>query len=328
MVLLGIGEIITRIVVDRGPYFSMADLDKELGWRTKAHYSEPKLIHLKTGDSYEVEYETGEHGFRPFGDLNTSRKKLFVLGDSYTQAVEANNGATYADQLADSLDVELFCYGMAGYGSFQQLLFLREYVDIIKPDMLLLQVCDNDFVDNYAALEYESNYKVGEKRPYLHMDGKTTFERPVPIWQRITDKSEFLKLLRKKFQTSFARKKYAQHHITELGKGYELYTDAIAITDKIMAEIKNELDERNIPMAVLVAGYTEPYITHMREICEQNSITCLTKPAATLRKMEYGNQPVRCADLHHWSELGHKYMADMIQDTVGIIMDLKLNDSE
>jgi len=204
LIILIPAELVTRLLQDKSPYYKSAFIDNHYGWKTKANYKEQKKIDVIHGESYTVDYNTGHEGFRPYGDPNSSLPKLLVIGDSYTQAVEANNGRAYADVLADSLGLELFTYGQAGYGTYQQYLILHAYIDAIRPQILLLQVCDNDFIDNYTPLEYTSNYKVGEKRPYLQQDGTTTFERPVPKWQRIIDKSAFLEILRKKFQTTFA----------------------------------------------------------------------------------------------------------------------------
>ena len=316
------GEIITRLNADNTPYYKKAALDEHLGWRTKPHYSAKSTVQVKKGKPYPVTYETGEHGFRPYGNLSSTRKKLLVVGDSYTQAVEANNGNTYADHLAHGTDTELFCYGQAGYGTTQQYLFIQEHIDEINPDLLVLQVCGNDFIDNYAPLELVSNYKVGEKRPYMDLDGNITHHRPIPTWQRYNDKSEFLKLLRKKVQTTMSKKVVsAQKHINDKGQDYQPYKKSIGITSLGLKKIKAIADKKNVPMVVIIAGYIQPYVKDMKAICDQQNIICLTQPAKELRKQENQlKQPVRCADKYHWTELGHKVIAENMLDTISTLL--------
>jgi len=319
------GEIITRLTADNTAYFKKAELDDTLGWRTKEDYSVKAEAKIKRGGTYPVEYNTGLRGFRPYGNPSTTKKKLLIVGDSYTQAVEANNDKTYAAVLADTLEAELFCYGQAGYGTTQEYLLVKEEIDNIKPDLLILQVCGNDFIDNYAPLEMISTYKVGERRPYLDLKGNIYYDKPEPKWQQVVDKSAFLKLLRKKIQTSTGGNKIsAQKRINDEGKDFKDYKTSYDLTELGLQKIKSIADERQTPMIVLVAGYIQPYITHMKEICEKNNIPCLTQPAVELRKEEMKNKlPVRCADKYHWTELGHKVIAQNMLDTISTLLNPK-----
>lgn len=309
-----------RLTANENPYFKLAQKDATLGWRTRPNIKQDKkvgvLVGKKVGLEVQVSYETGKEGFRPYGDLSTSRKKLFVLGDSYTQAVEVDNDKTYAHHLAELLDMELWCYGQAGYGTYQQYLFLSEYIDEIKPDLILLQMCGNDFIDNYAPLEMKSLYKVGEARPYLHLDGTSSFERPVPSWQQLVDKSKFLALLRKKLQTSLTKEESAQFHINKDGRGYALYDTSYKITELALSKIERLCHEKDIPIVVMVAGFSPPYIEDLASICAKYNIPCMTKPARFVRLKEWGKEPVRTADKYHWAELGHRYIAERLKDTL------------
>ncbi len=325
LIILIPAEILTRAFSKTTPYYKKAALDNNLGWRTKSNYKAEYDARIKGGGSYKVVYQTDTLGFRPFGDLNSNKQKLFALGDSYTQAVEVNNGMTYADFLAKSLDLELFTYGQAGYGTYQQYLFLKEHIDLVNPDMVLLQVCDNDYIDNYAPLEMLSSYKVGEKRPYLLPNGKTAFRRPYPLWQRINDKSKFLKLIRKKFQTSFDASKSAQFYINEQGLDYEPYKVSWDITKMSMEKIKNLTDAKGIPLVVLIASHFEPYSTDLKSLCRPSGIPCLSGPADYVKQQELNNPAVRTADGYHWTELGHEMIAGQLQDTISSLLQIHQN---
>jgi len=104
---------------------------------------------------------------------------VLFIGDSYTHAVEVSRTKTYYEILATYLPFECFAYGAAGYGTLQEYLLLEKYMNIIDPDNIILQLCSNDIIDNYSAMEKISTYKVGKKRPYLNKYGDIIYETPL-----------------------------------------------------------------------------------------------------------------------------------------------------
>jgi len=317
-ILLIPAEIITRLVQKADtPYYKKAQLDDHLGWRTKAHYKADYNVSTLMGNNYKVHYRTGDHGFRPYGDEKTDRKKLFVLGDSYTQAVEANNGKTYASILANNLDAELFCYGQAGYGNLQEYLLLEQYIDRINPDLLLLQICGNDLHDNYADLEMHSGYTVGQKRPYIDLDGDIKRYYPIAKWQSIIDKSKFLKLIRMKIQTLLpAEWNDYGPEIWKKRTAFPPFKMSVDITDLILTKIKSKAVEADIPLVVFIAGTMEPYRGELIKICEKQNIPCLYEMVNKLKQKEVDGEDVTSSDGYHWTEMGHKFLADQMTDTI------------
>lgn len=113
-------------------------------------------------------YSTGPHGFRHWGDPAAPRRKLLVLGDSYTQACAVSDGEAYYDRIArESPNVELFAYGCGGYSSLQEYMILDAFFDQIRPDLILWQFCSNDLVENSPELEALSYFNARMRRPYL-----------------------------------------------------------------------------------------------------------------------------------------------------------------
>jgi hypothetical protein len=128
-------------------------LSQYLGWENKANY---RFIKNLRGYG-EIIYSTKEYGFRSFSDVNTRKKKIFVIGDSFTQACSVSDGWTYYDYLEKNNDnIEIFSYGGGGYGSLQEYMILDKYIDIIRPDLILWQFCPNDFINNDHELESAS----------------------------------------------------------------------------------------------------------------------------------------------------------------------------
>lgn len=115
-----------------------------------------------------VRYHTGRGGFRLFGDTKTSKPKVLVLGDSFTEAVMVSDGETYYHRLAAARpDIEVFAIGGAGYGELQEYMLLDAWEDTIRPDLVLLQIHPNDLINNSHALESRSTTNNNQMtRPY------------------------------------------------------------------------------------------------------------------------------------------------------------------
>lgn len=95
----------------------------------------------------------GWKGKRIFGDISTGKFKIFIIGDSFT-ATAVTDGPwdddekKYFNVIKQKLNAEVFVYAGKGYGTTQEYLVLNKYYDEIKPDLIILQVCSNDFSDN------------------------------------------------------------------------------------------------------------------------------------------------------------------------------------
>jgi hypothetical protein len=91
-----------------------------------------------------------------------------VLGDSFTEASMVSDGETYFHRLAAARpDLEVFAIGGGGYGTLQEYLLLDAWADLIRPDLVLLQLHPNDLVNNSHALESRSTTNNNQMtRPY------------------------------------------------------------------------------------------------------------------------------------------------------------------
>ena len=163
-IMLGLGELTIRsihLLRDGIPFFESVDggrigpisLDQELGWKATEHYQETLIERTNAGRPYSVRRSQKQYGFRQFGDLDSKKMRLLVIGDSFTHATAVSDDRTYHALLAQLLDVEVFAYGAGGYGTLQELMILDRYIDIIRPDVILWQYCANDFINNDNELE-------------------------------------------------------------------------------------------------------------------------------------------------------------------------------
>jgi len=154
---LVIAEIALRVVGYSDPYFYRTD--PELGWALN-----PNSHGWYTGEgrSYFQVNAAGRHD----EDVPTSKPpgtfRIAVLGDSFTEAkqvpVEQNFCSLIQSNLknCDALHasrVEVLNFGVAGYGTIQELLMMRQRVWQYSPDMVMLVFfVENDVFDNSAPL--------------------------------------------------------------------------------------------------------------------------------------------------------------------------------
>ena len=152
--------------------------DKVLGWDVLPN------VHLKTFKedkakvSYPVEYQTDGQGFRKFGNPKSAKLKVLFVGDSFTQAEDVSNDSTYYAVAGQKIPIEVFGYGVSGFGTLQEYMVLEKILGQIKPDLVVLQFTSNDFINNSYDIEYQSIQNCGTTRPYLSVDGKLSYRLP------------------------------------------------------------------------------------------------------------------------------------------------------
>ena len=116
--------------------------DDELGWRGKEHIL------------------SGAYDDRP----------VLVLGDSFTDGLGVPSNEmwfSYLNGIAEGQ--KIVAYGGMGYGTLQELLVLKKYLNSgMKPSLIVLQMCTNDIINNYYKLEKDSYLqRAPAPRPYL-----------------------------------------------------------------------------------------------------------------------------------------------------------------
>src|SRR5688572_10869938 len=69
--------------------------DTELGWRATENYRFEGNLASADDVPYPARVSQDGKGFRMFGDPESKKLKAFVIGDSFTQAVEVSDDNTY-----------------------------------------------------------------------------------------------------------------------------------------------------------------------------------------------------------------------------------------
>lgn len=299
-------------------------LDNDLGWRTTENV---KFVQKKMdagGNRYLIEYKTNKDGFRLFGNLkNNKKRKVMFVGDSFTHAVQVSNNKTYYGILGDALPIEVFAYGGGGYGTLQEFMIINKWLDVVKPDMVILQYCSNDFINNHFELELRSNRNNnGMRRPYLTNRDKIVYAIPKHSIQRnIRDIAckyfRFLYFVISRIDRLFYGKKKSgsvEDIIESKGREFPLFIESIKKTEQLVRKIATRCSKANIEIYAFCVDNGHPYYEELQRISNKNNIKFIDGIPEAIQVAEQNGVVVRAADKAHWNEKGHQIAAKVLKE--------------
>jgi hypothetical protein len=290
---------------------SLAFVSDDLGWLPK-----PSLETAYTKDGYgEITYATDADGFRRFGDPEATGTKVWAVGDSTTQAYQVPVGRAYYDVLAElDPDLELFGYGVGGYGTVQQAMVLERFWDRIRPDVVVWQMCANDLINNDWQLEAASNENNNHMaRPYLAEDGTIELRHPD---RRLGWLARRSLLLRRLVVLRSSLRKRSQGSIeADLRPGdpwlrRSIETTRRAIQSRMAAAPETVFFAFFVPSREDYDWEREAW----NEICALSGLSCLPQVHQTIAAARRAGERVDGGADPHWNARGHEIAARVILD--------------
>lgn len=204
-------------------------------------------------------HEFGWEGRRVFGPLDTQRFRVLVVGDSMTHGLGISDADLYSSVLGRRLNVEVFTYGGGGYGTLQEYLVVDHYLPIVRPDLVVVQVSFNDFINNSFELERASwlnnNLAI---RPYLE-GGRIRYRFPSRLG-RAASQSRLLywfAMDSARVAVGLTSKGLLYTVEDDIGPAFAPFQRAIATTEEIFAKLKARVEP--IPLLVFAADGPVPY---------------------------------------------------------------------
>jgi len=326
-IIVVIVTILGLLVFDISRHFArpskkLYEYDYKLGWRPKRNYVyRRKGLKDSNGNREDIYVTTNEYGFRAWGDIKSNKIKIFFIGDSFTGDPNMSDEDAYFSQVGDILDAEVFAYGGGGYGSLQEMMVLEEYVDIIKPDIFVLQFSNNDFSNNHYELEnmfIVRNQK--NLRPYLK-DGKVIYR---------LSKFSLIRFLYK-YSPTFRRidcnlqqaqfKKYKGNHqpleADEKIRKKELRKDAEMLTGLIL---KNMIDL--LPEGTLKIAFNVKTNVKANQLLENAGFIVLPSIAKTVQDAKRSGEDVTISAKNaHWNGNGHKITGRELANQISALIE-------
>ena len=296
-------------------------LDKTYGWVPKKNFSFEGEVPDATGEMHLLNYTTDTAGFKAYGKKQprSGKKKVFYLGDSFTQAIEVSNNKTYYSILEEKQYLESFVYGCRGYSTLQEFMVLDRYFDEIQPDLVLLQFCYNDFINNSVALERESIYNNNRRlRPY-YVNGNIQKAYPATIPLRwLNDNSMFFQLVFtsiEKIKNSSKHKKglSAEARIAEEDQDYPLFQEAVATTKQLLQKFKSRLANKSQFAIFYVGNHQDHFHLALQSICRELDILLINSVSQQLEEAQNQKKNIFAKDHAHWNEMGHQITAETLE---------------
>jgi len=279
--------------------------DSERGWKLRANLE--GVVHGENRQFVRI----NSHGFR---DVERSYEKpqgtvrIAVLGNSWTEALQVPQDATYTSVLQTTLSangcfagksVEVLNFGVAGYSTAQELLTLQQEVWKYEPDIVFLAFYPaRDIANNVRSL---NNAVKPEQSPYFfYRGGRLVLDdsfRAVPALQphaiALEDLSYQLdqhvlllqaigalqRIARTKTAMAVVKEKAARAGVDNLE--YSIYTppadpameEAWRVTEGLLTGVRDEVQNHNAQFRLIILP-TRPQL-----------IPEITKRDALLRKL-------------------------------------------
>ncbi len=129
-------------------------VDKELGWVCQ----QKSDLLFPTPPVEGVYYQINQQGFRnPFNfedSLATDKKRILLLGDSFTFGIYLSEEQTITAHLQKAMGDSCLFYTVAvpAWGLDQMYLAYQKYVDLIQPDQVVLAFVDDDLFRSLEIL--------------------------------------------------------------------------------------------------------------------------------------------------------------------------------
>lgn len=286
------------------------ELAAGLGWRPVANLS----LDSEVPGFGRVRYHTVANGFRLYGDPATTKIKVLVLGDSFTEAAMVSDGETYYERLAAARpDLEMFAIGGGGYGTLQEYMLLDESVDAIRPDLVLLQLHPNDLINNSHALESRSTTNNNQMtRPYWE-DGRVVQRFPEnPRWGLLYNLARHSHLMRLLNMNVLAMRSRSAGSVEEtLAADDPDVVRATEATVDLLRKMRSRAAVQVAAFSVRSADYF-PFWSRA-EVSERAGVTFIpgvgeAVEAAAAAGVRVTGQPVDS----HWNGRGHEIAAAVL----------------
>jgi len=296
--------------------------DDKKGWKM----SENLLYKNKEKDAlnniHNANIETNKYGFKLFDNQLSDKVKIFFIGDSFTAAMNVSNSEAFYGIIKDTIkNAEVFAYGAGGYGSLQEFMVLDEFIDVIKPNVIIWQFYENDFLDNDYKLDIlKSFYNTGVPRPYLNLDGEITyryvkhgnifFRLPAPISENIR-LLKFLNTTLSKFINRISEKEMLSEVSAQLPNISEELQHSAKITKMIMQMVKRRAGQ--VPIYLFCITAEQPYYNIIKNICKDLGIHFIGNIPLKLDKYEKEKPFItKAADKLHLNKYGHLIVSEEI----------------
>ncbi len=322
------GEIVTRLVymmpdpIHPNRVIGVITLDPELGWVATANYAFDGELVDAGGNAYPASIHSNSAGYRMYGNpQEESRKKVLFIGDSFTQAMHVSNDNTYYGILGRDLNLEVFALGTEAYGTLQEYMLLDKIIDDIQPDVVVLQFCPNDFINNHYELELESvANNNGLRRPYFS-EGKIAYRTPsriATLREFAANYSHFLYWILSRIDivkaspADLAAETTSEKLIVKYGVSYPYFQESVQVTEQLIGKIRARIPATT-PVYMFSSHSVWPYHAEIQRIAQNSGMIFIDGTAQAVTAAQKEGITTVAGDNAHWNNAGHQIVADVLK---------------
>lgn len=262
-----------------------APLDSRLGWR-----------------GTEIDGPSRDGGLR-----------ALVLGDSFTVGLGVEPDQTYHAVLARELGLDTWVRGGPGWGTLQEWLALEDVWPRARPDLVIVQVCSNDFINNDWELERRSHANNNlSARPYWEA-GRVVLRDPAPLLalrRGLAERSALAVWVNRRWRNlglMLERRRLVgstEQRVGAEGRRFPPFDRAVRTTEELVGQIADRAAGR--PLVLVPADAFPPYYDEWRALAERRALPLVTQVLDRLAEAERSGVAVRLGDRAHWNAEGHR----------------------
>jgi len=287
--------------------------DNTLGWAPRESYKSAYTRSTLGGTSYPVRYSVDASGLRGCS-TNGNGRKILVVGDSHTHGLEVSNDKPYPCVVARDLKASAVAYAAGGYGTLQERMALERFIPQVQPDLIIVQIGYDDFINNDFDLEkasYINNHNM--LRPYW-ISGQIRYLWPSHFPSGFEYARAHSRLFSNWYDSLLQKKSMREQtvevDIAKAGAAYPGFDAATTATREVFGQIKALSAGRGLVVAA--TELSEPYHSAFRKIFQDLNILVIEDAAVALADARARGMDVYARDNIHWSEAGHQIFGDAL----------------
>jgi hypothetical protein len=284
-------------------YYTLDDYDPMRGWASKPNLRNAKVFENKILNTNA----RGLRGTKDFAYGKNGRRRIVLLGDSFTFGEEVSDDETYAHFLQEMLpDVDVINLGVHGYGHDQMLIFFETEGVRYEPDIVILGFLKMDMERNLLSFRDFAKPRFVVRGGQLELTG-VPVPRPEDVlaWDWTRPRTlDILSILSFRFRDRFGlREREMQTTTTAILARLIEVTRGVGATP-VFAYLPHR-DEMTSQVDRL------PGETFMFSLCRpDNGAQCLSTRPRFLEKAA-GGETFKVAG--HWDAAGHRAVAEALQ---------------
>ena len=284
---------------------SYHEFHSELGWLLKPNFSGDGINVNALGFRSSTTYSDEEH---------TTKRKILLLGDSMIFGL----GASQEHIVSEILNRELPDYyfintGTVGYSTAQEYLLLKTHIERTQPELVILFfVQANDIWWNARSGHFNPHFSTGGTQLIYNAPQR---ERKVPFYKRAMCYRYLIHTGLGGRDLTYLRQRLAFRLHGENSSVWRVTKRLLQAIGNVSRQHGARVVLVDVPTGNQLAGSIKSTVRQelLRQLAEEEGYLyydLMSYYPANYRELYLRDDP------GHWSELGHRFAADMIKDHV------------